>query len=150
VTEPDTSTASPTFTVGDAEPVWTNTPSLVRGSSSASGSWIQKPREPVVRTPVTTPGTRVTVRPAYGDRRVVPWMSCTRTSPGSAGSCGSVGSSSPPEPGPSPRELTGVGAPAVKSAALSSVSTRESARATDAELDAPAAGPLPSRTTAEP
>lgn len=44
-TVPEIVTASPTETVG-RELVKTNTPSLVAGSASASGSWIQKPREP--------------------------------------------------------------------------------------------------------
>lgn len=98
---------------------------------------------------MTMPGTRVTVCPASGDSRVVPWMSWTRTVPGS------VEPSSPPpppspEPAVSPAELNGEGAPVVRSAALSSVSARDSARETETVLDAPAAGPLPSRTTALP
>ncbi len=51
---------------------------------------------------------------------------------------------------PLPPEFCGVGAPAVKSAALSSVSVSAALRATEAELLAPAAGPLPSWTTAVP
>ena len=43
-TVPVTVTASPTATVG-AELVKTKTPSLVAGSASGVGSWIQKPRE---------------------------------------------------------------------------------------------------------
>ncbi len=95
------------------------------------------------------PGTRVTVWPAYGERRVAPWMSWTRTVPGSVGEPPSPPPPSP-EPGVWPAELTGVGVPPVKSAALSSVSASESARATAAVLEAPVAGPLPSRTTAVP
>ncbi len=41
-TVPDTVTASPAATFG-AELVKTNTPSLVAGSASGAGSWIQKP-----------------------------------------------------------------------------------------------------------
>jgi hypothetical protein len=100
-----------------------------------------------VRTPVTIPGTRVTALPAYDERRVVPWMSWTRTVPGSVVP---PPPSPPPESGPWPAELTGVGVPAVRSVALSSVSDRESARATEAVLEAPVAGPVPSRTTAVP
>lgn len=110
-------------------------------------SWIQKPREPLARTPVTTPGTPVTDVPSSGETRVVPWMSWIRTSPGSVGP-GSSGSCPPPDV--SPLVLTGVGAPAARSAALSSVSASEAARATDAVADAPETGPPPSRTTAEP
>ena len=43
-TVPETVTASPTATFG-AELVKTKTPSLVAGSSSGFGSWIQKPLE---------------------------------------------------------------------------------------------------------
>ncbi len=144
---PLTRTESPTATVGAAEPVYTKTPSLVRGSASGAVSWIQKPLEPVVRTAVTTPGTPVTALPSSGETRVMPWMSCTRTVPGSVGSPGSPGSV-PPDV--SPAALTGVGAAADRSAALSSVSASEDARATAAVAEAPVAGPLPSRTTAEP
>ncbi len=44
-TVPDTLTASPTATPCGVEPVKTKTPSLVAGSASGAGSWIQKPRE---------------------------------------------------------------------------------------------------------
>ncbi len=44
ITRP-TVTASPTATPFGVEPVNTKTPSLVAGSASGSGSWIQKPRE---------------------------------------------------------------------------------------------------------
>jgi hypothetical protein len=102
-----------------------------------------------VRTPVTMPGTRVTVWPLSGETRVVPWMSWIRVVPGSVGSGVGVGSGVPP-PGVCPAASTGVGAPEVRSAALSSVSAREAPRATEAVLLAPATGPLPSRTTAVP
>lgn len=110
-------------------------------------SWIQKPREPLVRTPVTMPGTPVTDWPFSGETRVVPWMSCTRTVPGSVGLPGSPG---PEPPEVSPAVLNGVGAPADMSAALSSVSASDAARATEAVAEVPVTGPLPSRTTAEP
>lgn len=44
-TVPDTVTASPTATPFGVEPVKTKTPSLVAGSASGLGSWIQKPLE---------------------------------------------------------------------------------------------------------
>lgn len=97
---------------------------------------------------MTMPGTPVTALPSSGETRLAPWMSCTRTVPGSVGLPGSPGSSPPPEV--SPAAFTGVGAPADRSAALSSVSAREAARATEAVAEAPVAGPPPSRTTAEP
>lgn len=128
--------------------MYTKTPSPVRGSASGAVSWIQKPREPEVRTAVTTPGTPVTALPSSGETRVVPWMSWIRTVPGSVGLPGSPGSSPPPEV--SPAAFTGDGAAAVRSAALSSVSANEAARATEAVAEAPFAGPLPSRTTAVP
>ena len=84
-TVPVTVTESPTATFG-AELVKTNTPSLVAGFASGAGSWTQKPLdEPYVRTPVTMPGTSVTFWPAYGDIRVVPWMSWMRTESACAG-----------------------------------------------------------------
>ena len=83
VTRPDTSTESPTATVGEVEPRNTKIPSLVSGSASAVGSCIQKPRElPVVRTAVTMPGTLVTDCPTIGEIRPVPWMSWMRVDPG--------------------------------------------------------------------
>lgn len=63
-----------------------------------------------MRTPVTMPGTRVTVWPLSGETRVVPWMSWIRVVPGSVGSGSGVGSVVPP-PGVCPAALTGVGAP---------------------------------------
>ncbi|CAM5269635.1 hypothetical protein SBADM41S_12359 [Streptomyces badius] len=121
----------------------------MRGSLSGAVSWIQKPREPLVRTPVTMPGTPVTAVPSSGETRVAPWMSWIRTSPGSVGP-GSSGSWPPPDV--SPFALTGVGAPAERSAALSSVSASEAARATDAVAEAPGTGAAapPWWTTAEP
>ncbi|GHI08616.1 hypothetical protein Scel_69370 [Streptomyces cellostaticus] len=41
--------------------------------------------EPYVRVAVTMPGTSVTFWPAYGDIRVVPWMSWMRTESACAG-----------------------------------------------------------------
>src|SRR5262245_30537942 len=54
------------------EPVNTNRPSLVRGSLSGLGSWIQNPRlEPVERIAVTI---AVTVTCWIADLRLVPWI----------------------------------------------------------------------------
>ncbi|CAM5685899.1 hypothetical protein SALBM217S_02545 [Streptomyces griseoloalbus] len=44
-TVPETETSSPTATPCGVELVKTNTPSLVAGSASGAGSWIQKPRD---------------------------------------------------------------------------------------------------------
>ncbi len=44
-TVPLTLTESPTATPFGVEPVKTKTPSLVAGSASGVGSWIQKPRD---------------------------------------------------------------------------------------------------------
>lgn len=93
VTVPVTSTASPARTVGELL-VKTKRPSLVAGSPSGRVSWNQKPREPYVRTPVTTPGTASTRCPASGERRVVPWMSWMRTA-ASAAACGEAATSRP-------------------------------------------------------
>lgn len=139
------------------EPVKTKTPSLVTGSLSGCASWIQKPREePVERTPVTTPGTLVTVLPVCGESRVLPWMSWIRSSPGVGGVGGSVGpvgvgvgvGSGPGSP-PPPVVLRGLGADADRSAALLSVSVRDAFRETEAVLLAPGTGEV-SRTVAVP
>ncbi len=156
LTTPLTRTWSPTRALGVVEPVNTNRPSLVRGSASGSGSCSQKPRaEPCERTPVTIPGTPATGLPLSGEIRVVPWMSCTRTVTGSGSGSGSGPGSGPPSPGVWPAALVGVGAPAVKSAALSSVSGRSAplaastVLATEVVLLVAGAG-LPSRTAAAP
>ena len=73
MTEPDTSTESPTATPGDE--VNTKIPSLVAALLSGVGSWIQKPLLPDVRTPVTMPGTFVTASPSWGETQLLPWMS---------------------------------------------------------------------------
>ncbi|MEU6149962.1 hypothetical protein ABZ816_08185 [Actinosynnema sp. NPDC047251] len=111
----------------------------MRGSASGAVSWIQKPRSPVAREAVTTPGTPATFAPSSGETRVVPWMSRIRLSPGSGS-----GSTSP---GPWPLELTGVGAPTAKSAELSSVSS-SAGRAADVALARLPVG-VPSRTTVD-
>src|SRR6476469_8902199 len=83
-TRPSTLTASPTAVVG-AEPVNTNRPSLVAGSSSGVTSCIQYPERLVA---VTTPCTPCTVRPAYGERWPAPctsWMVWVSTGPGGGG-----------------------------------------------------------------
>ncbi len=103
---------------------------------------------PVLRTPVTTPGTLVTDSPLCGEIRVVPWMSWTRRLPGAVSVGDGVGEGDG-SPEPSPVLLRGLGAEPVKSAELSSVSVKEASRETEVVLPAPVAG-LPSRTTAVP
>ena len=118
----------------------TNRPSLVRGSLSGFGSVSQKPRdEPNVLVAVTMPVTPPTFWSFSGEIRVVPWMSWIFAVTGGG----------PSPPAVSPALLVGLGAPAVKSAELSSVSASDAARATEFVFDGAAVG-LPSRTTAEP
>jgi hypothetical protein len=116
----------------------TKIPSLVAALLSGVGSWIQKPRLPAVRTPVTIPGTFVTASPSWGEIQPLPWMSWTRSGPGSP----------VPVPPPPAFAAAGVGAAAVKSAALLSVSAA-SVRCTEFVLDAPAIG-VPSLIAAVP
>src|ERR1700744_5202590 len=79
------------------------------------------------------PGTLVTASPLCGETQLVPWVSGRRSGRGGA-----------PPPSPPPPELPslaapGVGVPAVKSVALSSLSGALE-RATDWVLEAPVAG----------
>ena len=145
---PETSTESPTATVG-AELVKTNRPSLVAGLSSGVGSWIQKPFEPLVRTAVTMPGTLVTVSPLCGETQLAPWMSWMRSGPGvGPPSVGvGVGVGSPPPPAAAG---VGVGAPPVKSAPFWSVSAPAALRASEVVLVVAGASASPSCTTAVP
>lgn len=146
----ETRTESPTLTCGVEEPVKTRTPSLVAGSLSGFVSWIQKPREvPATRTAVTTPGTLVTLLPAYGESRVAPWMSWMRTSPGVMSVGEGAGDGSPPPSPPVPALLRGLGVEPEKSAELLSVSVKAASRLTECVLSAPVAGEV-SRTTAVP
>src|SRR5947208_8755252 len=132
LTVPTTSTESPLWTFG-ALPVKTNTPSLVAGSVSGAGSSIQKP---FFATAMTTPVV-VTAVPASGERCAAPWISWIALLGGGGGGV--------------PPELRGFGAPAVKSAALLSVSVAPSARRRSAVvLDRPGAAPAPSNSFALP
>ena len=129
LTVPLTSTLSATATVG-FELVKTNRPSLVAMLLSGCGSSNQKP---FVLTAVTTPGTDVTFWPTSGERCAAPWMSWMKADVGG-------GLPPPPPPGPWPAEFSGAGAPAVKSAALLSVSVAPLRRARSAVvLDRPGA-----------
>ena len=74
LTRPETVTAVPAVTVG-WDDVNTKMPSDVAGLSSGWGSCIQKP---LLRTAVTTPGTKDVRCPASGDRCAAPWMSWIR------------------------------------------------------------------------
>src|ERR1700749_4792926 len=78
------------------------------------------------------PGTLVTASPLWGETKLVPWMSWMRSGPGWP---------VPPVPPPVLPSLAapGVGVPAVKSLALSSLSGALE-RATDWGLEAPVAG----------
>src|SRR5262245_49512045 len=98
-------------------------PSLVAGSASGLGSCIQNPLLP---TAVTTPGTAMGCCPDIGEMCARPWMSRMR--------------------GPAPPvEFCGLGATAVKSVLLVSVSVAPPpTRVAEVVFDRPGAGAAPS------
>src|SRR5262249_37848317 len=147
-TWPFTRTASPTATVGAAL-VKTKMASEVAGSASGSGSWRKKPLP--VRA-VTMPATLATAWPTFGERWAAPWISGMRTGGGVGGGGGEGGGGAGGEgEGDTPPLLRGVGAPAVKSAALLSVSVLPlPARSAAVVLARPGAGPPPSKLEAVP
>ncbi len=132
-TRPVTSAESPARAAGAAL-VKTKMPSEVAGSASGCACCIQKPL-PVAA--VTIPATPRTVCPAIGDRWAEAWISAM-VGGGPGGSLGPLA------------ELAGEGEPAVKSAALLSVSVPSSARLAEAVFERPPAGPLPSKSFALP
>ncbi|HEY3262243.1 MAG TPA: hypothetical protein VGJ95_18590 [Pseudonocardiaceae bacterium] len=142
VAVPVTRTRSPTSTgiVLNA-----NSPSEVAGSASGVSSWKKKPRSWSVpwKSPVTTPSTR-TVLPASGEASPAP---CTCAISWSAGTSQPVGGGG----GGTKPLLRGLGAPATKSAPLSSVSWAPSdLRSTAVVFDAVGAAAVPSKKFAPP
>ena len=124
-----------------AVPVKTKIPDEAAGRlRSGFACWIQNPwLLPVDRTAVTIPGTRSTVAPATRERNPEPWMSWTVVEPGwQAGSFGVTAQSS------GGVTVTGgafgVGAPAVKSAALLPVLDAVALRWADVEFVIPDTG----------